>query len=299
MQSIQNILLRFIIRKKLKNQNMATLPLHLHRKGMANFEKMAKIPKGVSFEKTDCDGIPAEWARPENLKSKGVILYLHGGAYAMGSIATHRALCANIAIASNTNCLSIDYRLAPENPYPCAIEDSVKAYHWLVKQGYAANKIVIAGDSAGGGLAIATLLKLKEDNIELPGAAVCLSPWLNLENDGSSVDTLSEKDPMIDVAAMDVFALHYAPKEKLKDHLISPIHGDYEGFPPIYIQASKSEILYDDTLVFEKKATAAGVKLKIDTWNKTVHVWQIFAFFLPEAKKAIKKIGAYIEPITR
>ncbi len=298
MQSIQNIVLRLVIRKKLKNANMATLPLHLHRKGMDRFEKMAKVPKGVSFEQTNCEGIPSEWAIPANLKSKGVILYLHGGAYAMGSIGTHRALTANIAIASKTKCLSINYRLAPENPYPCAIEDSIKAYNWLLQQGYKANKIVISGDSAGGGLAIATLLKLKEENIPLPGAAVCLSPWLDLENKGKSAKKLAKKDPMIDKASMDVFALHYATKEMLKDPLVSPLNGNFEEFPPIYIQVSESEILYDDTLSFEKKAKAEGVNVKVDTWKKTVHVWQIFAFFLPEAKKAIKKIGAYISTVT-
>lgn len=298
MQSIQNIILRAIIRYKTKGVDMARLPLRLHRKGIDRLEKMAKRPKGVSFEAIICDGIPAEWATPNNAKGKGVILYLHGGAYAMGSIATHRALSGNIAIASKTKCLTIDYRLAPENPYPCAIEDSIKAYKWILKQGIDASKIVIAGDSAGGGLAIATLLKLKDDKLPLPGAAVCLSPWLNLENNGASVKQLGKKDPMIDKPAMDVFALHYAPKKNLKDPLISPTHGNLEGLPPIYIQVSQSEILYDDTLSFEKKAKAAGVNIKVESWKNTVHVWQILAFFLPEAKKAIKKIGAYIETVT-
>lgn len=294
MQSIQNILLRAYIRRTIKKEEMATLPLRKHRKGIDRFEKIAKIPKGICFEKVDCDGIEGEWAIPKKNKNEAVILYFHGGAYAMGSIATHRALSANIAIASKTRCLTINYRLAPENPYPCALEDSIKAYKWVLHKGIEPKKIVIAGDSAGGGLTIATLLKLKADNLPLPGATVCLSPWLDLEGKGEFSAILTKKDPMIDLNAMKAFALLYAPEEKLKDPFISPIHGNFEDFPPIYIQVSKSEILYDDTLRFEKKAKEAGVDIKVETWNKTVHVWQLFAFFLPEARSAIKKIGAFI-----
>lgn len=295
MQSLQNLFIRYTIRRRVDKSAMAGLPLHLHRKGMEKFGKMPKVPKGVSFETVDCNGVPSEWAIPNNIKTKGVVFYLHGGAYAMGSIATHRSLIANIALASKTKCLAIDYRLAPENPFPCAIDDSVNAYNWLLKQGIDPKKIVFAGDSAGGGLAVATMIRLKEENIPLPGAAVCLSPWLDLEGTGAQAEMLMKKDPMIDVAAMRVFARHYVTEEQLKHPLASPLHADLKGLPPMYIQVSLAEVLLDDTLRFEKKAKAAGVTVEVEIWKNTVHVWQIFGSMLPEAMKAIKKIGIYIE----
>ncbi len=293
--SLQNLYIRYTIRRRINKEAMAGLPLKSHRKGMENFGKMAKIPNGVTFEKVVCDGVPSEWAIPNNIKTQGVVLYLHGGAYAMGSVASHRSLSANIALASKTKCLTIDYRLAPEHPFPSAIDDTLKAYNWLLKQGIDPKKIIFSGDSAGGGLAIAAMIRLKEENIPLPGAAVCLSPWLDLEGTGEQAQMLMKKDPMIDLAAMNVFALHYAPKEKLRHPLVSPLHADLKGLPPIYIQVSLSEVLLDDTLRFEKKAKAAGVSVEVETWKKTVHVWQLFGSMLPEAMKAIKKIGVYIE----
>jgi epsilon-lactone hydrolase len=293
--SIQNYLIRYTIRKRINKTDMAKLPLKLHRKGMDNFGKMAKIPNGVSFEKTSCDGVPAEWAVPNNLMTRGVVLYLHGGAYAMGSIASHRSLSANIALASKTKCITIDYRLAPEHPFPCAVDDALKSYKWLLKKGFKPEKIVLAGDSAGGGLAIATLIRLKQENLPLPCTAVCLSPWLDLEGSGESSNELMKKDPMIDVPSMKVFAAHYVSDDQLRHPMASPLYADLSGLPPIYIQVSLSEVLLDDTLRFEKKAKAAGVTVEVETWQKTVHVWQLFGSMLPEAMKAIKKIGVYIE----
>ncbi len=139
------------------------------------------------------------------------------------------------------------------------------------------------------------MIRLKDENTPLPVAAVCLSPWLDLEGSGESYKMLTKKDPMIDKAAMNVFALHYAPQEKLRHPLVSPLHADLKGLPPIYIQVSLSEVLLDDTLRFEKKAKAAGVNVQVETWKRTVHVWQLFGSMLPEAMKAIKKIGVFIE----
>lgn len=292
--SIQNHLIRYTIRKRINKRLMATLPIKLHRKGIESFGKMAKMPDGITLEQTSCDGVPAEWAVPINLITRGVVLYLHGGAYVMGSPKSHRNLSANIALASKTKVLTIDYRLAPEHPFPGAVEDAAKAYRWLLKKGFNPQKIVIAGDSAGGGLTIATILKLRELKLPLPGAAVCLSPWFDLEGLGESVQKLNQSDPMIDVEALRVFAKYYVTDEHLRNPLAAPLYADLKGLPPIYIQVSTSELLYDDTLRFEKKAKEAGIELKIDTWQKTVHVWQLFGSLLPEAGQAIKKIGAYV-----
>jgi acetyl esterase/lipase len=201
---------------------------------------------------------------------------------------------ARIALASKTKLLAIEYGLAPERPFPHGLEDSLKAYHWLIKQGYDPKKIVIAGDSSGGGLAIATLLKLKENKEQQPAACICISPWLDLEVTGETVVTHAKKDLLVNAFGLQIAAFTYAVGEQLTHPHISPIHSDPTGLPPMYIQVSDSEVLLDDTLRFEKKAKASGVDIEVHIWKNMLHVWHAFGF-LPEAKKATKDIGSYIE----
>jgi len=274
------------------------MPVEQYRAGMEKMTSMAKMPDGVRTEKINCDGVPAEWIIPQNLKNPGVVLYLHGGGYAMGSINTHRALMARIADASKTKVLGIEYRLAPENPFPCAIDDAFKAYNWLLEQGFDHSKIVISGDSAGGGLTVALLIRIRDENAPRPAAGVCLSPWLDLVATGESILKLADEDPLIDLTSVKQFALYYAPEEKLKHPWISPLYADLTGLPPIYIQVSTSEILLDDTRRFAEKAQFAGIDIQVEYWEKMVHVWQAFGSYLPEALQAIQKLGIYIEKKT-
>lgn len=274
------------------------MPIEQYRSGMEKMTRMAKMPEGIIIEKVNCNDVEAEWIIPNNTINPGVILYLHGGGYAMGSINTHRALMARIGIASKTKVLGIEYRLAPENPFPSAIDDAFSAYNWLLKQGFDNTKIVISGDSAGGGLTIALKIRIRDEKAPNPAAGVCLSPWLDLASTGETTVTLADEDPMLDLESVKHFALFYAPKEKLQHPWISPLYADLSGLSPIYIQVSSSEILLDDTRRFAEKAQIAGVDIRVDYWEKMVHVWQAFGIYLPEALEAIEKLGAYIEKKT-
>ncbi len=299
MSSIQNFAFQKFLsqgiklaQKKIKGRESVTV--EETRKGLEKLFGFSKIPKGVKFEKAQCDGIPAAWVIPKNFKNSGVILFLHGGGYMLGSIKTHSPLMARIALASKTKVLAIEYGLAPERPFPHGLEDSIKAYHWLIKEGYDPKKIVIAGDSSGGGLAIAAMLKLKDENEPLPVACVCLSPWLDLEVSGETVVTNAKKDLLVNSIGLQIASFTYAVEEKLTHPYISPLFSDPTGLPPMYIQVSDSEVLLDDTLRFEKKAKASGVDIEVHIWKNMLHVWHAFGF-LPEAKKAIKDIGVFIE----
>ena len=300
MASIQNFLIRGFLKAVVKKKQMTEVPVQVTRDRLTKLMKMARVPKKVSFEKTNCDGINAEWTIPDSLSSnKGVVLYIHGGAYIAGSISTHRPLVGRIAIASQIKCLSIDYRYAPENPFPAGLDDAVKCYYWLIKQGYDHNKIVIMGDSAGGGLAIATLLRLRDEKAPQPVAGVCMSPWIDLTCSQDAGVRLAEKDPMLTAEAGKIFSKLYAGKEDVKHPYISPLYADLKGLPPLFIQASNWEIVLDENLAFEKKAKEAGVDIKLELWDKMVHVWQGFAPILPEATKAINILGKYIAEKTK
>lgn len=298
MASFQSVFVRNFIRSTKKLFFNLNMPVQQYRSGLEKMTSMAKIPGGFKVEKIKIFNIKAEWIIPENIKTRGIILYLHGGGYSMGSINTHRALISRIATASKTKAIAIEYRLAPENPFPCALDDAFSAYKWLIEQGFDHNEIVIAGDSAGGGLTVALLLKIRDENIPKPASGVCLSPWLDLNATGETVTTLAEEDPMIDLKSLNHFALFYAPKEKLSHPWVSPLYADLHDLPPIYIQVSTSEVLLDDTRRFAEKAKNSGVEIKVDYWDKMVHVWQVFGPYLPEALEAIEKLGNYIESKT-
>ncbi len=295
MASIQNFFIRTFLKVTAKKKNLAIDSIETTRGRLAKLTSMAPIPRAVKYEKTNCDGVPAEWAIPENLKHTGAILFLHGGAYVAGSIETHRALAGRIAKISKTKCLSIEYGLAPERPFPHGLNDAVKAYHWLIKNGFDHKKIVICGDSAGGGLTIATLIKLRDDNAPQPAGGVAMSPWLDLLCTGDSGITLAKQDPMLTTPSGKIYAKMYGTNHDLKNPHISPLYTDPKGLPPILIQVSSSEILLDDTTRFETKAKAAGVDIKVEYWHKMVHVWQAFSPYLPEGTIAIKNIGVFIE----
>jgi monoterpene epsilon-lactone hydrolase len=295
MSSIQNKLLRGLLKTTGKNKKVETHSVKKARKQINRLTLISTLPLGVSYERINCNGISCEWIIPKNVNNKGVVLYFHGGAYVSGSIDTHRGLVARIAKASKTACLSVDYRLAPEHPFPAGLEDAITIYNWLILQGYNHKKIIIAGDSAGGGLAIAALLKLRDDNALMPLAAVCMSPWLDLECTGDSGWKLVKKDPMLKVEFGKVYANYYAPDQDLKHPYISPYYANLQGLPSIYIQVSDSELILDDSTRFAEKAKAVGVDVSIEIWKQMVHVWQVFSPILPEATKAIQKIGNYIE----
>jgi len=258
-------------------------------------EKVSEhVARDVKCEAVSAGGVPAEWIVPPNAANDRVILYLHGGGYVMGSINTHRAMIARIARASEAKALALNYRMAPEDPFPTAVDDATAAYRWLLAQGYKPGKIVISGDSAGGGLTLATLLALRDAGTPLPAAAVPISPWADLEGTGASVETRAAADPMVDKAGLLRMAQMYAGDSDPKNPLISPIYADYKGLPPMLIQVGDAEILLDDSTRVAERARAAGIKVELEAWPEMFHVWHVFAKILPEGQQAIDRIGEYV-----
>ncbi|MGH7838864.1 MAG: alpha/beta hydrolase [Candidatus Binataceae bacterium] len=258
-------------------------------------EKVAeRVAKDVTVTPVSAGGVPAEWIVAPGAADDRVILYLHGGGYVMGSINTHRAMIARISRAAQAKALALDYRLAPEHPFPAAVEDATAAYRWLLAQGYKPGKIVIAGDSAGGGLTLATLLSLRDAQTPLPAAAVPISAWTDMEGTGASVRTRASRDPMVGSASLLGMAKNYLGQADPKNPLASPLHGDYRGIPPLLIQVGDAEIILDDSTLVAEKAKAAGVKVNLEVWDDMVHVWHVYAKLLPEGQQAIDRIGQYV-----
>lgn len=241
--------------------------------------------------------VPAEWVYPKGTSSQRTVVYLHGGGYCVGSIVTHRVLAGEVAGASQTRALVLDYRLAPEDPFPAAVEDSVAAYEWLLAQGIAPGQIVLAGDSAGGGLVLSTLVSLRDKDVPLPAAGVCLSPWTDLSLSGQSMVDNAGNDLVLTEEMLRVFARHYLGEGDPRHPLASPLYADLAGLPPLFLQASKHEILFDDARRAAERARAAGVEVVLDVWEEMVHVWQSYVAFLPESREAIARIGAFVVKI--
>ena len=264
------------------------------RVGMAEMTGMLPVPAGVVTESVLAGGVKAEWISAPGAEEFRVLLYLHGGGYCIGSIDTHRAMVAAISEASSMRALVLDYRLAPEHPHPAAVDDAVAAYRWLLANSVSAERIAIAGDSAGGGLTAATLVALREAGDPLPAAAVLISPWTDLAATGASISERVDIDPMIDTAVLARMADAYAGEAGTRDPSVSPLYADPGGLPPMLIQVGTAEVLYDDSTRFAELARAAGVDVSFEAWEDMVHVFQAFGGLLPEAGEAIGKIGDFL-----
>nr|ATZ76733.1 Lip142 [uncultured bacterium] len=271
-----------------------TTDLGVLRAGIEAGGQMFGPEAGTATEPLVIDGVPAEWITGPGATDAATIYYLHGGGHTIGSIASHRGLISRLSKASGARALAIDYRLAPENPYPAGLEDSLKAYRWLLAQGVDPNTIVIAGDSAGGNLALTTLLALKDAGDPLPAATVLLSPWTDMLSTGDSYKTRKDLDPMIPADEALTAARMYANGADLRDPLLSPLYGDLSGLPPMLIHVGDHEVLLDDSTVLAANAKAAGVDTTLEVWPQMIHVWQFFAPMVPEATEAIDKIGKFV-----
>jgi acetyl esterase/lipase len=245
----------------------------------------------------EAGGIPAEWVRAPGAGESRTILYLHGGGYVMGSLTSHREVVGRISRASKARVLLLDYRLGPESPFPAAVDDAVAAYAWLLNDA-AAGQIVIAGDSAGGGLTLATLLAIRDRGLPLPAGAVGISPWTDLTLTGDSIDSRAELDPLVSREGLLDMAAGYLKGADPRNPLASPLYGDLKGLPPILVQVGTHEALFDDATRFDARARVAGVDARISVWNNVPHVWHMFAGMLPEGRDAIEEIGAFVGEVT-
>jgi phosphinothricin tripeptide acetyl hydrolase len=256
---------------------------------------MFKVPKGIKVIEVSADGVPAEWLIPPGITAERVVLYLHGGSYVSGSINSHRSLAANIAIASRARALTIDYRLAPEHPHPAAVEDAMTVYKWLISSRVDPRHLALAGDSAGGGLAIALLVSLRDGNLPLPAAGVCLSPWTDLAFTGESWKSKAAVDLILYAYKELEFARLYLGGIEPQAPLASPLYADLKGLPPLLVQVGTYEVLLSDSRRLVDRARQAGVDAIIDEWEKMQHVWQFASSFIPEGRRAIARIGEFID----
>jgi len=265
------------------------------RARMDRSARFFRLPADVKTRRVAADGVAAEWIESPGA-GEGVLLYLHGGAYALGSVSSHREMIARLVKATGCNALAINYRLAPEAPYPAALEDSLKAYAWLLAGEQDPARIIVAGDSAGGGLAIATLLALRDEGKPLPAGAVCFSPWLDLTASGDSVTRNAGVDPVLTARVLREYAALYAGSHSTSEVLISPLFADLTGLPPLYLQAGSHEILLDDAARFYRKAQQAGVDTRLDVWDGMFHVFQLIPM-LPQSKAALKSVGEFVTSV--
>lgn len=265
------------------------------RQDLEGLAMRARLPKGCRAEPLMIDTMAAEWIVPAETTNGRVILYLHGGAYCLGSIQSHRFLAGYLAHGAQAKVLLIDYRLGPEHPFPGAVEDAAAAYRFLLQQGVASQNITIAGDSAGGGLALAALVMLRDAGEPLPQTAVCLSPWVDLARTGNSMETKRAVDLMLSPELLGRYATLYLNGDEATNPLASPLYADLAGLPPLLIQVGSEEILLDDATRLAEKAQAAGVAATLEVWPEMLHVWPALSMIIPEGKQAIARIGAFVK----
>ena len=256
-------------------------------------ERVFPIPPEVKVERVTAPAVPAEWLRPPSAEAGRVVLYLHGGGYVIGSPRSHRHLAAAIASAAGATGLLLDYRRAPEDPFPAAVDDAVACYRWLTDQGTSPDRIVIGGDSAGGGLTVATLVALRDAGVRLPAGAVCISPWTDLTCSGESYRTKAAVDPIVARPGIDKMAQAYLGATDPRAPLASPLFADLRGLPPLLIHVGGDEVLLDDAVQLADRAKAAGVTVTLEVWERMIHVWHLFLPMLDEAEQAIQSIGLF------
>jgi len=253
-------------------------------------------PTGTEVLAVGAGGVPGEFVATAASRLNRHVLFLHGGGYVTGSPALYRHFTWRIATAARARVLAIDYRLAPEHPFPAALDDATAAYRWLA--GIAdPQRTAVIGDSAGGGLALALLLRLRDARLELPAAAVALSPWTDLALTGTSLSLNAKSDPMLNAADARLFADCYLAGADPRNPYASPLYGKPAGLPPALIQVGSDEILHDDAVRMAENLRAAGCQVQIEVWPRMPHGWHLFAPVLPEARSAIARIGAFADQV--
>lgn len=265
------------------------------RVGFERASNLTKFPRFVKKQELQYAGLDAAWFIPNDCGKSKIILYLHGGGYVLGSYNTHRALIGRIARASRCKTLAINYRKAPENAYPLALQDALATYKQMIADGY--ENIVLMGDSAGGGLVLALLQLIRKYKLQKAAGTVLLSPWTDLTLSGDSIQSRKHLDPLITPHLLKIFSKRYYAEADPTNPLISPLFADVKGFPPTLIQVGGNEILYDDSIRMAQKLSKSGVKVSLETYDNMMHVWQFFGGIVPEANKAIDHIGDFVKAI--
>jgi len=289
-------LLKQIIRAGERSSEVSIAEL---RESYATFLNKFPPVEDLQLEPVDAGGVPAEWIDAREPggaagEAERRMLYLHGGGFVMGSIVSHRHLVARIARASAARCLAIDYRLAPEHPFPAALDDAVAAYRWLLDHHADPARLVVAGDSAGAGLAVIAMTVARERGEPLPAALVCISPWTDLEGNSDSLECNADLDPIVQREGLIKMAQLYLDGTDPHHPRVSPLAADLRALPPTLIQVGGDETLLDDALGLAQRAREAGVEVELDVWPEMIHVWHHFAGRLKQGRQAIDKIGEFV-----
>jgi epsilon-lactone hydrolase len=293
--SIRAKLVSTIMQRTVKRDLSAIKDVTTLRRKADRIAKLSEsIPKNVSIKSQSINGVPCEWITPRGIDRNKVLMYLHGGGYVFGGPNTHRQLTSKLAIAAGMAVLLVDYRLAPENRFPAAIDDATSCYLWLLDNGFDSSKIALGGDSAGGGLTVATMINLKSRGVSLPCCAALMSPWLDLSSSGESVQLNAKSDAMLSPYALDVMTQHYLAHEDKEHPLASPLFADLSNLPPILVHVGSGEILLSDSERFINKVNDSGGKAFLKVWPKMPHVFQLFSSMIPESKKSITNLGEFI-----
>ena len=270
------------------------LSVEAQRAKMEKYAKAVKLPDDVTCKPAKGCPVPAEWVTSPEVNNDKVILSLHGGAYFLNYGNPHRDFVARIGRSTKMRVLISDFRLSPEYPYPAALQDVTVAYQWLLAQGYSPINIAITGESSGGGLVLATLLRLRNEDISFPAAVVCICPWVDLTGSGASMESKKKVDFINNPEHMKTTAKLYAGDHNLKDPYISPLYTDLKGFPPLLIQAAARDVLLDDATRLAEQARKANVDVTLEVWDSMIHIFQLSAGFVPEARKAVENIAAFL-----
>ncbi|HXP05951.1 MAG TPA: alpha/beta hydrolase [Stellaceae bacterium] len=255
------------------------------------------VAKDVTVEKVNANGVAAEWSSTPGAARDAAILYVHGGGYVIGSLDSHRHLIAELGRAANAVALALDYRLAPEHPFPAAVEDAVSGYRFLLAQGFKPERIAVAGDSAGGGLVVAAMVAIREAGLAQPGCGWCLSPWIDMEGLGGSMESKSAADPMVQKVGLLEMATLYLGSADPRSPLAAPLYADLAGLAPLLIQVGAAETLLDDAIRLAQRAGATDVRVDLQVWPEMIHVWPLFHPELAAGKRALDNAGAWIKGV--
>lgn len=294
--SIRAGLMRFLMKRAVRGPVEKAEDLVEFRNRMKEASSMSpKVPDRVSVVPVTANGVNCEWITADQTDQNRVLMYLHGGGYVLCGPDSHRDFGWRMAEASGMRVLMVDYRLAPENPFPAALEDATACYKWLLDEGFSPDRIAIGGDSAGGGLTIATMVNLKNLGMPLPSGAVVLSPWTDLSMSGDSIDTCDKTDSILSRIVLEKFASAYLGERDRRAPLASPLFAELSGLPPVLIHVSSDEVLLSDAERLAQRLREAGGEVSLEIWPKMPHMFHIYASRVPEGKKAIVELGKFLK----
>jgi epsilon-lactone hydrolase len=282
-----------VIRQILKSQPRP-IDLVERRKRLDALAERYDVAPDVEVRPIEADGVPAEWTITPGADPNRVLMFLHGGGYISGSIDSHRHMVAEAGRQARARTFAVGYRLAPEHPFPAALDDAVAAYRYLLSSGIAPGCIALAGESAGGGLAVATAMSLRDSGVELPACLWCSSPWMDLENSGASMITKASIDPLIQQPYLQELATLYLNGADPRLPLVSPLHADLRGLPPMLIQVGSAETLLDDAIRLAGVAGAADVNVTLQVWPDMIHAWHLFYQQLAAGRRALAAVGTFV-----